>query len=201
MKSSELNKIMRKLSFPSCYIKKGRLAYSVIEHESGAKLLKGFYLDASINKDYFFVQYFVQSLFDSFPYLNFSLGNRLGGHLNPSEIDQINNMINSFKEFDCLKCFSDYIPFLNTHPYYGSDISKFKCYAFHYYLQSDFEKSRIFFNKIMDFENHQNSEWFETDIKTAKEFVGFINSCSFDKGINQLLQWQEETIKNLKLKI
>ena len=138
MKSSELIKIMKKLTFPS-YTKKGRLAYSIIEHENGAKLLKGFYLDSSINKDLFFVQYFVQSLYDPFPFFNFSLGDRLGGHLNSSEIDKINKMIDSFKEFDRLKSFSDYIPFLNTHPYYGSDINRYKCYAFHYYLQSDYE--------------------------------------------------------------
>ena len=70
MKSSELIKIMKKLTFPS-YTKKGRLAYSIIEHENGAKLLKGFYLDSSINKDLFFVQYFVQSLYDPFPFFNF----------------------------------------------------------------------------------------------------------------------------------
>lgn len=200
MKSAELNKIMKKLSFPS-YVKKGRLAYSIIEHENGAKLLKGFYLDSSINKDFFFVQYFVQSLYNPFPFFNFSLGDRLGGHLNSSEIDKINKMIDSFKEFDRLKSFSDYIPFLNTHPYYGSDINRYKCYAFHYYLLYDYEMSKKFFTKIMDFETHPNSEWFEEDVNIAKEFVGFIESCSYDKGINKLLQWQTETIKSLKLNL
>ena len=200
MKSSELIKIMKKLNFPS-YTKKGRLAYSIIEHENGAKLLKGFYLDSSINKDFFFVQYFVQSLYNPFPFLNFSLGDRLGGHLNPSEIDKINKMIDSFKEFDRLKSFSDYIPFLNTHPYYGSDINRYKCYAFHYYLQSNFEKSRCFFSKILNYETHSNPEWFEDDINIAREFVGFIDSCSFENGLNKLLQWQKETIINLKLDI
>lgn len=200
MKSSELIKIMKKLNFPS-YTKKGRLAYSIIEHENGAKLLKGFYLDSSINKDFFFVQYFVQSLYNPFPFLNFSLGDRLGGHLNPSEIDKINKMIDSFKEFDRLKSFSDYIPFLNTHPYYGSDINRYKCYAFHYYLQSNFEKSRCFFSKILNYETHSNPEWFEDDINIAREFVGFIDSCSFENGLNKLLQWQKDTIKNLKLDI
>lgn len=200
MKSSELIKIMKKLTFPS-YTKKGRLAYSIIEHENGAKLLKGFYLDSSINKDLFFVQYFVQSLYDPFPFFNFSLGDRLGGHLNSSEIDKINKMIDSFKEFDRLKSFSDYIPFLNTHPYYGSDINRYKCYAFHYYLQSDYENSRCFFCKILDFETHSNPEWFEDDINIAREFIGFIDSCSFEKGLNKLLQWQKDTIKNLKLDI
>lgn len=200
MKSSELIKIMKKLNFPS-YTKKGRLAYSIIEHENGAKLLKGLYLDSSINKDFFFVQYFVQSLYNPFPFLNFSLGDRLGGHLNPSEIDKINKMIDSFKEFDRLKSFSDYIPFLNTHPYYGSDINRYKCYAFHYYLQSNFEKSRCFFSKILNYETHSNPEWFEDDINIAREFVGFIDSCSFENGLNKLLQWQKDTIKNLKLDI
>lgn len=200
MKSSELIKIMKKLTFPS-YTKKGRLAYSIIEHENGAKLLKGFYLDSSINKDLFFVQYFVQSLYDPFPFFNFSLGDRLGGHLNSSEIDKINKMIDSFKEFDRLKSFSDYIPFLNTHPYYGSDINRYKCYAFHYYLQSDYENSRCSFCKILNFETHSNPEWFEDDINIAREFIGFIDSCSFEKGLNKLLQWQKDTIKNLKLDI
>ena len=198
MKSTELNKIMKKLSFPS-FEKKGRLAYSVLEHKSGVKLLKGFYLESSINEDSFFIQYFVQSLFDQFPHLNFSLGNRIGGILKPSEIDDINIMLDSFKEFNQLNSFTDYIPFLNSHPYYGSDISRFKCYAFHYFLLYDFEKSKKFFTKIIDFETHPDSEWFEEDIKIAKEFVGFIESCSYEKGINKLLQWQAETIKRFEI--
>ena len=48
---------MKKLSFPS-FEKKGRLAYSVLEHNSGVKLLKGFYLESSIYEDSFFIQYY-----------------------------------------------------------------------------------------------------------------------------------------------
>ncbi len=201
MKSCELNRIMQKLSFPLNYIKKGSQAYSIIEHESGAKIMKGFCLSSSINKDCFFLNYFVQPLYIRNQDIDLSLGDRLGGHLNLSDIDRTKEIIDSFKDFEQLTSFSNYISFFESHPYYGSDDNRYICLAFFYYLLSDYKKSRHFFNKIIDFENHQNPEWFEEDVKTAKEFVGYVNSCSFDKGLNKLLQWQEETLKSLKLDI
>lgn len=199
MKSSELNKIMQKLSSPSNYIKKGSLAYSIIEHESGAKILKGFCLNSSIDKDSFFLNYFVQPLYIPNQDIDLSLGDRLGGHLNLSDINRINEIIDCFKDFEQLTSFSSYISFFESHPYLGSDDNRYICLAFFYYLLSDYKKSRHFFNKIIDFENHKNPEWFEEEIKMAKEFVSFIDSNSYEKGLNKLLQWQKETLKSLKL--
>lgn len=191
---------MKQLYFPS-YIKKGRLAYSIIEHESGAKILKGFYLDSSIDKESFFLQYFVQALYRPFPHLNFSLGDRLGGHLKSSEIDKINTILSSFRDFDNLNCFSDYIPFLNSNHFYGAEINKFECYAFQYYLLGDYAKAKNYFKKIINFENSKNPEWFEDSVRIAREFVRFIDSCMYENGIKTLLLWQEETIKSLKLDV
>lgn len=199
MKSSELNKIMKKLSFPSNYIKKGRLAYSIIEHESGAKILKGFLLNSSINKDTFFLNYFVQPLYIPNANIDLSLGDRLGGYLNISDIERINEIINRFKDFEQLTSFSNYISFFESHPYLGSDDNRYICLAFINYLMSDYKKSRHFFKKIIDFENHQNPEWFEEKVKMAKEFVSFLDSNSYEKGLNKLLLLQKDTIKNLKL--
>ena len=58
-----------------------------------------------------------------------------------------------------------------------------------------------FIIKILDFETHPNSDWFEDDINIAREFVGFLDSYSYDKGREKLLQWQKETIRGLKIDI
>lgn len=198
MKTNELNKIMKKLSLPS-YLKKGRLAYSIIEHKSGAKLLKGFYLDSSTDNHSFFLQYFVQTLYDPFPTFDFSLGDRIGGHLTSTDIDEINMMLNSFKEFDFLTSFSDYIPYLESHPYHGAEINRLKCYAFHYYLEGNYDKSKFYFLKILDIDNSKNVNWVNDIIDVAKEFVSFIDSGNYIKGIENLLQWQHKTIASLRL--
>ena len=99
MKSCELNRIMQKLSFPLNYIKKGSQAYSIIEHKSGAKIMKGFCLSSSINKDCFFLNYFVQPLYIRNQDIDLSLGDRLGGHLNLSDIDRTKEIIDSQTTF------------------------------------------------------------------------------------------------------
>lgn len=198
MRSNDFAKIMRKLSFPT-YIKKGRLAYSLIEHKSGAKLLKGFYLDSCTDKDSFFLQWFVQALYDPFPHLDFSLGDRIGGHLKSTDVDEINKMLASFTEFGNLTHFSDYIPFIDSHPYHGAEIHRLKCYAFYYFFEGDYSKSKSYLLKIIETENSQNIEWVNDVIKMAEEFISLIDTKAFDKGIEKLLQWQRETLSNLKL--
>jgi hypothetical protein len=44
MKSAELNKIMKGLNFPVRFIKKGRLAYTIIEHDTDPKYWLDFIL-------------------------------------------------------------------------------------------------------------------------------------------------------------
>lgn len=77
MKSTELNKIMRKLIFPDRFKKKGRLAYYTLTHKTGAMVLVGFYLDNSIDPNSFFVNYFAQCLYVPFSTYNFSLETEL----------------------------------------------------------------------------------------------------------------------------
>ena len=68
-------------------------------------------------------------------------------------VDKINTILSSFRDFDNLNCFSDYIPFLNSNHFYGAEINKFECYAFQYYLLGDYAKAKNYFKKIINFEN------------------------------------------------
>ena len=85
MKTTELNKIIKEIKFVDKFIKNGRLAYYIIKDKSGAAILIGFYLDSSVDKDAFFLQYFVQCLYVPFSTYNFSLGERIGNHWKKEE--------------------------------------------------------------------------------------------------------------------
>ena len=66
MKTTALNKIIKERQCADKFIKNGRLAYYIIKDKSGASVLIGFYLDSSVDKDAFFLQYFVQCLYVTF---------------------------------------------------------------------------------------------------------------------------------------
>ena len=120
MKSTELNKIMRKLILPDRFKKKGRLAYYTLAHKTGAMVLVGFYLDNSIDPNSFFVNYFAQ-----------------------------------------------------VH----------------------------FLDKIISLNKRDDSNLFLHQIENAQLLKGYIETGEYDKGVSQILQWQEQTIKGIGLKI
>ena len=80
MKALTLNKILRDLTLSDKFTQKGRLAYYIVTHRTGAMVLVGLYLDKSIDSTSFIVYYFAQCLYDPFCALNFSLGDRIGSY-------------------------------------------------------------------------------------------------------------------------
>ena len=111
MKSTELNKIMRKLILPDRFKKKGRLAYYTLAHKTGAMVLVGFYLDNSIDPNSFFVNYFAQCLYAPFSTYNFSLGNRLGSYWDINRMSELQDKLNEFDVFDKLNTFEGFLLF------------------------------------------------------------------------------------------
>ncbi len=201
MKSSELNKIMRLLNFPDRFKKKGRLAYYTLTHKTGAMVLVGFYLDNSIDPNSFFVNYFAQCLYVPFCTYNLSLGNRVGSYWDSNRISELQDCLNEFDVFDKLNSFDDFLLFLDKHPYYGSKNNQDEYFALTYYLLEYYRKSVHFLDKIISLKKRDNHNLFSYEIENAQFLKDCIEKCNYDKGINQILLWQAQTINGLGLRL
>lgn len=199
MKTVELNKIMKGLNFPVRFIKMGRLAYTIIEHKTGSKILVGFYLDASLDKDSFKVHYFVQCLFVPFSTYNFSLGDRIGSYFSKRDIELLNNELTNFRKFDSLYSFDDFIAYLENSTYYGNNVERTKYFALTYFIQKDFEKALLNLVEIIKLKSHSNIDWFKEDVLNAEFIKSCIEENNYKKGIEQILKWQSDTVKSLKI--
>lgn len=201
MKSSELNKIMRLLNFPDRFKKKGRLAYYTLTHKTGAIVLVGFYLDNSIDPNSFFVNYFAQCLYVPFCTYNFSLGDRIGSYWQIDRMPDLQDKINNFDVFNELNTFEDFLAILKKHPYYGSKTGRDVYFAFTNYILKDYGKSEYFLDKIISLRKRDHHNLFSYEIENAQFLKDCIEKCNYDKGINQILLWQAQTINGLGLRL
>ena len=201
MKSSELNKIMRLLNFPDRFKKKGRLAYYTLTHKTGAIVLVGFYLDNSIDPNSFFVNYFAQCLYVPFCTYNFSLGDRIGSYWQIDRMPDLQDKINNFDVFNELNTFEDFLAILKKHPYYGSKTGRDVYFAFTNYILKDYGKSVYFLDKIISLRKKDDNYLFSHEIENARLIKECIECDDNNKGISLILQWQEQTIKGIGLKI
>lgn len=201
MKSSELNKIMRLLNFPDRFKKKGRLAYYTLTHKTGAIVLVGFYLDNSIDPNSFFVNYFAQCLYVPFCTYNFSLGDRIGSYWQIDRMPDLQDKINNFDVFNELNTFEDFLAILKKHPYYGSKTERDVYFAFTNYILKDYGKSEFFLDKIISLRKRDHHNLFSYEIENAQFLKDCIEKCNYDKGINQILLWQAQTINGLGLSL
>lgn len=201
MKSSELNKIMRLLNFPDRFKKKGRLAYYTLTHKTGAIVLVGFYLDNSIDPNSFFVNYFAQCLYVPFCTYNFSLGDRIGSYWQIDRMPDLQDKINNFDVFNELNTFEDFLAILKKHPYYGLKTGRDVYFAFTNYILKDYGKSEYFLDKIISLRKRDHHNLFSYEIENAQFLKDCIEKCNYDKGINQILLWQAQTINGLGLRL
>lgn len=201
MKSSELSKIMKKLIFPNKFKKKGRLAYYTLTHKTGAIVLVGFYLDNSIDSNSFFVNYFAQCLYVPFCTYNFSLGDRIGSYWQIDRMPDLQDKINNFDVFNELNTFEDFLAILKKHPYYGSKTGRDVYFAFTNYILNDYGKSEYFLDKIISLRKRDHHNLFSYEIENAQFLKDCIEKYNYDKGINQILLWQAQTINGLGLSL
>lgn len=201
MKSTELTKLMKKLTLPDKFEKKGRLAYYALTHRTGAMVLVGFYLDSSIDPHSFFVNYFAQCLYVPFTTYNFSLGHRIGSYWQVDRLAVLQECMNKFDVFNELNTFDDFLTLLKSHPYYGSMEGRNLYFALTYYVLNEYRKSLSFLDKIISLEKRDDGYLFTREIENARFVKDCIEREDYDKGIRQILQWQEQTIKDIGLKI
>lgn len=186
---------------PDKFEKKGRLAYYTLTHRTGAIVLVGFYLDNSIDPNSFFVNYFVQCLYVPFSTYNFSLGDRIGSYWQMDRISELQEKMNEFDVFNELNTFDDFLTILKKHPYYGEKTGRDVYFALTYYILNDYSKSLYFLDKVISLEKRDNHDLFSHEIKIAQLIKDCIVNGDYDRGLSQIIQWQEQTIKGIGLKI
>lgn len=201
MKTSELNKIMKGLNLQKKFKKKGRLAYYTLKHNSGAVVLVGLYLDRSLNPDIFYVYYFAQCLYEPFCTYNFSLGNRIGNCWDVNSVPQLQERINNFDVFDGLSCFDDFMRLLENHPFFGNKTGRNVYFALTYYILGEYDKSLHYLNEIISLRREENNKLYFQEIENALTMKSYIMEKKYNEGITQILQWQDQTIKELGLKL
>lgn len=192
---------MRLLNFPDRFKKKGRLAYYTLTHKTGAIVLVGFYLDNSIDPNSFFVNYFAQCLYVPFCTYNFSLGDRIGSYWQIDRMPDLQDKINNFDVFNELNTFEDFLAILKKHPYYGSKTGRDVYFAFTNYILKDYGKSEYFLDKIISLRKRDHHNLFSYEIENAQFLKDCIEKYNYDKGINQILLWQAQTINGLGLSL
>lgn len=88
-----------------------------------------------------------------------------------------------------------------AYPYYGSKNNQDEYFALTYYLLEYYRKSVHFLDKIISLNKRDDSNLFLHQIENAQLLKGYIETGEYDKGVSQILQWQEQTIKGIGLKI
>jgi hypothetical protein len=199
MKAAEYNNVMQGLELPVRFKKKGRLAYYHLEHESSAKILVAIFLDSSIDPHCFYIQQFVQCLYVPFPTYIFSLGDRIGGLWQTTDITAINHNLKNFKQFDTLNSFEAFVPYLEQNKYYGDVIGRNLYFALTHFILKNYKKALPYLNEIIDMENPPNLDWQQQNTTNAAQIKNIILEENYQAGLSQILSWQEETISSLKL--
>lgn len=199
MKTAELNKIMNKLSLPDRFIKKGRLAYYLLEHKTGASILVGLFLDTSIDSHSFFSHYFVQCLYEPFSTYNLSLGDRIGSHWNKENITKLQEAIIGLDVYKKLNKFNDVVSLLENHPYYGEKTGRDICLALTYFILKEYDKSSLYLDKVISLKKTDVYCFFSEEIGNALLIRDCIINDDYERGVNTILHWQETTVKNIRL--
>ena len=199
MKALTLNKILRDLTLSDKFTKKGRLAYYIVTHRTGAMVLVGLYLDKSIDSTSFIDYYFAQCLYDPFCALNFSLGDRIGSYWDIDSIPDLQEKINKFDLFNKLNTFDDFVYFLNSHPFYGDRLAHDNYMALTYFILEQYDKSLLYLNKIILMEKDVDLKSCSQEVKNARFIKNAINNCKYNEGLLQIIKWQNQTIKDIGL--
>lgn len=197
MNSSAKTAILKKIKLPEYFTKKGSLAYYLIENK-GFYFLVGILLDSSIDKDRFFIQYFIQPLFIPFPTFALTLGNRIGGYWRVEDLSEIE------------KALSDIIFPQNWNEVVNYLEKEFKGFK-HDYLRQTLAYSAFFEGnnkqayKILKKISSQNREglpvWKINEIQRIDTAIAYLDKQNYEELYKTLYHSQNVTIAANKLKI
>ena len=200
MIANKRKKILNKLRLPEGFVKLGFFALKTIEHHSGLLIINGFYIDSTVsNINDFYIHYFSQCLFVPFRTFSFSLGNRIGGSWSVDKIAILQSKLDNFHKFDELRSFEDYINYFKKSSYLGDEVSKHENIAYSLFILHRFDDATDYLSKIISLAVSSKDNWWEAEKQRAQFLLDCIDNNDYAKGIEQLLSWQNETIKSLKI--
>lgn len=199
MKNKELLKISKLFADKYCMNNNGALSYSLIKHK-GFAILKGLFLEQSIEKESFYIQFFLQPLYVPSSTLDLSFGERIGQQWN---IDSL------YANIDVIDSFMNKIPELSTFidvtnallnlliPYYGSIDNKWLFLAYTYLIIESSVNAQFYLEKILTLDNE--NRWYDDQIKAANNMIKLLENYQYEKIMEILFSWQKQTMKKLKL--
>ena len=200
MKEYKRKQILNKLRLPLGFVKLGLFALKTIEHPSGLLIINGFYLDSDGNdSNDFYLHYFSQCLFVPFRTFSFSLGDRIGDSWSVDETAILQSKLDSFHMFDELRSFEDFINYLKKSCYLGDEVSKYENIAYTLFILQRFDDASDYLLIIISLAVNCKDGWWNAEKQRAQFLLDCIDSNDYAKGIEQLLSWQNETIKSLKI--
>ena len=109
--------------------------------------------------------------------------------------------INGFNLFEKLNTFEDFLVILKTHPYYGEKTGRDIYFALTYYILGEYKQSLLFLDRIISLRGGEDNNLFSHEIENAQLMKDCIEDGNYDKGVCQILNWQEQTIKEIGIKI
>ena len=114
-------------------------------------------------------------------------------------MSELQGKLNEFDVFDKLNTFEGFLLFLKKHPYYGSRPGRDGYFALTYYILEDYRKSMFFLDKIISLRKREDYNLFLDKIENARLLKDYIERGDYDKGVSQILEWQEQTMNGIKL--
>ena len=195
MNSSERTKILKKIKLPDIFIKKGGLAHYLVK-EKDLIILVGVYVDSNMDKESFFIQYFIQPMFVLFPTYVFSIGHRVGGYWSKQDIKKIENELSNFTE---LKSFDDIKKILETTFGESENLYKHQFLGYIYVLLNEVKLAKKELQKVIKQKSNDNPQWKVEEIKRVEDFLLLLNTSDYIKAKNKLFEWQAITMRNLAL--
>lgn len=197
MKLKERAKIIKEINFPNDFLTKGDFSYRIIDYK-GFKYIVGFCLDSTFDENSFFVQYFTQPLFIPFSTLAFTLGDRIGSYWNNSMLEEVSSKI---LNMNVPKNINDLLYYWETKFKKFNDNYKFQAIGFSYFLLDDFDKSIKELEKV-SFANIENQPtWKQEEMFRIKRILTLLKEKEYEEISKLFMEWQDFTIKSLKLKV
>ena len=192
MKAKDKLNIIKKLSLPPYFIKKGTMAYYFVE-EKEMKVLVGLCLNSVFDKEKFFIEYFVQPLFIPFDTFNLTIGKRIGNYWIKDNISLINKSL----IFNKIDSFKNLLLWVKKN-FDTKTIYQYQFLGYLYLLQDEPEKAILELKKGLE-DINEIPEWKLVEVERIKTIINFIKINDNSSIFKLFQQWQNETIQKLKL--
>ena len=199
MNSKEKNAIIKKLQFPANFTKKGTLSYKLIK-EDNLYYVIGFFIDDSIDKDNFFMQYFVQPLFIEFPTYVFTLGQRIGGHWNINDIPDLQGKLDKFFS-QIPQNIHDIVNYIKKEFGGIDNLFKYQALAYSYILILDYKSAFKELNKVSYKEIEKLPLWKREELERIEVILNLLEKEKYGEIKKMLALWQRKTLENIRINI